>query len=550
MIDAKTIADRYEIRHLLGEGGMGEVYLAFDLLLRRPVALKLLPLEGDSGHSFLKEARLAARLSHPNVVTVHDVGTAGKRAFIAMEYVEGDSLGDLVQSPQPWPLALEIAKETLKGLEYAHHRGIIHRDIKPSNLIRTKDGRVVLLDLGISYALASTQSVSTKTASDGFIQGTPAYMAPEQICGEPVDARTDLFALGVVLYELLTGEHPFQASKFSETLARILHRFPPAPSTLEKVPAEVDRIVLKLLAKSPSKRYGNAGEALEAIEECRRSDRTVSLPAQAPKSGKRLVLALSLGLVLVVISSFVAVLFSGPGMQAMFPPSNSNATPIQGRLPQPEETPSVAARDLSEQGEARPATLPGKAEPTRPETGGEAKPTAAAGNPTTLPLPDPLTAGATPRATPKPTPRLAILRIIIDQPAKILIDGELVGEGRDRELRKRPGFHTVTAVSLDGKHRAQEKVRLSVSSPQTVRLTLAPLPPGYLRIKPPRRMAITVSRIGSDAPLAECPCSPLELAPGDYELRFTNEIAGFDATRKVTISSGKTVMIDLENDAP
>jgi serine/threonine protein kinase len=206
--DRSTVS-HYRIESLLGQGGMGMVYLAQDLLLHRRAALKLLhprfATEADARRRFLNEGRAAATLNHPSIAVVYEVGTEGEELFLAMEYVPGRTLREMVhEGPVAWPDAIGIALEILAALCVAHAGGVVHRDIKSSNIKRTPDGRIKVLDFG----LARLQGASTVTGPEA-IAGTPAYMSPEQICGESVDGKADLFAVGVVLYELLTGRLPW-----------------------------------------------------------------------------------------------------------------------------------------------------------------------------------------------------------------------------------------------------------------------------------------------------------------------------------------------------
>jgi serine/threonine-protein kinase len=526
VIGSGLIAERYEIRRLLGSGGMGQVYLAFDQLLRRQVALKLFALGGSAkaAEDFLREARLTARLSHPNIVTVHDVGTAEGHAFIAMEYVEGTSLEELCDTPQPWPDVLGMAREILKGLAYAHGRGVVHRDIKPSNLIRTEDGRVVILDLGISYAVETT---TQSMAVSSNLMGTPAYMSPEQVRGEPIDGRTDLFSVGVVLYQLLTGQSPFQAPVLSETLAQVLHRIPPAPSAVQPLPNEVDRLVLRLLAKSPAKRYASAEEALEALERCDEGLLTIPVRPRSGGVGGRLSLLLSGGLVLVVVSSFLAVLLPGPA----------------GR-PEQEPTPAAIEPEAAGPPEERIALDPTRLVAPEPILAAlpSLAPALGAVDPGPLPTRAPVEPTPEPRLVPTPVP-LASLRVIIDRPARLLVDGKSYGETEDRELVLRPGRYKIVAISGDGRS-AENVVTLDPEVPQIVRLSLRPPAPGRIEVRPPERMSLSVSADGVH--VADCPCAPIELEAGTHTLRFVNQEAGYDRTLQVEVLSGQTVPVALE----
>jgi len=259
----------YLIESALGEGGMGSVYLARDTSLDRPVALKFLSraLEGeeDARRRFLREAKAAAALDHPYICKIYQTGEGDGRPFIAMEYVRGETLRQRLDAgPLPLKDALWIAVEVAEALETAHAAPIVHRDLKPSNIMLTTDGHVKLLDFGLAKRVeagpdcAPTASALTDT---GIVQGTVAYMSPEQVRGESVDPRSDLFSVGVVLYECLTGRNPFLARSSLETASQILHYTPPAPSsTSADVPPALDPLVHRLLARPVEERYTSAAE--------------------------------------------------------------------------------------------------------------------------------------------------------------------------------------------------------------------------------------------------------------------------------------------------
>ena len=236
----------YEIVSLLGAGGMGEVYRARDPRLSRDVAVKVLPgsLAGDAGRlrRFEHEARAAGILNHPNLTTVYDVGREGGVSYVVEELLEGETLRvALARGPLPPSEALDIAVQVARGLAAAHEKGIVHRDLKPENLFRTREGRVKILDFGLAKLLpdpvageASRLPTASALTAQGVVLGTLAYMSPEQLRGNGrVDTRSDVFSLGVVLYEMLTGRRPFDAASGAETISRIL--------THEPAPVEIGR---------------------------------------------------------------------------------------------------------------------------------------------------------------------------------------------------------------------------------------------------------------------------------------------------------------------
>lgn len=274
MAPDRSTVSHYRIESLLGQGGMGMVYLAHDLLLHRRVALKLLhprfAAEAAAKRRFLNEGRAAATLNHPAIAVVYEVGTEGEELLLAMEYVPGKTLRELVtEGPVAWPDAIEIALEILAGLRVAHAGGVIHRDIKSSNIKRTPDGRIKVLDFG----LARLQGASTVTGREA-VGGTAGYMSPEQICGDDVDAKSDLFSVGVVLYELLTARLPWGGDHDVAIAHAILHEDPITVRELQpEVPAELEHIVFKAMMKNAAARYQSAAEMAEDLVRFQQFDR-------------------------------------------------------------------------------------------------------------------------------------------------------------------------------------------------------------------------------------------------------------------------------------
>ncbi|HEY0593880.1 MAG TPA: protein kinase [Thermoanaerobaculia bacterium] len=275
-IEPGTRLGRYEVRAPLGAGGMGEVLLAHDTDLDRPVALKILSgFEGDQRARvlrFMQEARAASALSHPNVAHVYEVGSSDALHFIAMELVAGETLRERVaRGPLPLEQAIDIATQVASALGAAHAKGIVHRDIKPENVMIRPDGYVKVLDFGLAKLREMTTEGATAVRTDsGVVVGTLAYMAPEQLQGASVDARADLFALGVVLHEMLAGSRPFQGSTHNELVAAILSRDPRPLSELRpELPTAISALVAKLLEKSPQRRCASAEEVVAALREIR-----------------------------------------------------------------------------------------------------------------------------------------------------------------------------------------------------------------------------------------------------------------------------------------
>lgn len=299
----------YEIVAPLGVGGMGEVYRARDTRLERTVALKVVRPElavSDEGRGrFEREARAISQISHPNVCALFDVGREAGRQFLVMEFVEGDTLAArLLRGPLPLSDVLRLGQEMATGLDAAHRRGIVHRDFKPGNVLVSKHGAKVL-DFGLARALADAgDGVETRTLSTtaaGTILGTLPYMAPEQIQGSNTDARTDVFALGAVLYEMLTGRRAFQAPSQAAVIAAVTEGQPPSPSSLRKgVPTPLERLVAQCLAKDPDARPQTAGEVARALDLVAQNDRA-PVPAAAFLKRERLLWAALTALLLVAV---------------------------------------------------------------------------------------------------------------------------------------------------------------------------------------------------------------------------------------------------------
>jgi serine/threonine protein kinase len=257
---------KFELHELIGEGAMGAVWRAYDSVIRRFVALKLLSgavsRSADARERFLREARAAGALQHPNIVTIYDLGEADRQLFIAMELVDGRDLSSMIALREPLALErkLDIVIEMLQGLAYAHERGVIHRDIKPSNVRIASDGSVKIMDFGIA------RLQSADASGGGAIVGTPTYMAPEQITNGAITPATDVFAVGCVLYELLSYEKPFAGDTVHGVLYQVLTTDPqPLRTMAPSIPAALERVVRKALNKVPEERYETARQMQSAL---------------------------------------------------------------------------------------------------------------------------------------------------------------------------------------------------------------------------------------------------------------------------------------------
>jgi eukaryotic-like serine/threonine-protein kinase len=267
-----THISHYQIVALLGVGGMGEVYRAFDSRLNRHVAIKIVapaPFDDSQARSrLLREARAAASLNHSNVCAIYEVGEADGQTFIAMELIDGTSLDKLIpDGGLPADKVLQYGRELAAAVAHAHDRGIVHRDLKPANIKITSEGILKVLDFGLAKAGTDSSEVDRATASTdltvpGTVLGTAAYMSPEQAQGKPIDKRTDIWAFGVVVYQMLTGRVPFAAGSFASTVAAILTTEPDWTS----VPPEMQRVLRACLEKEPKSRLRDAGDAWKLLE--------------------------------------------------------------------------------------------------------------------------------------------------------------------------------------------------------------------------------------------------------------------------------------------
>ncbi len=294
MIALGTRLGSYQITSLLGQGGMGEVYRATDTRLNRDVALKFLPeqftADPDRLERFQREAYVLASLNHSNIASIYGFEDSASMRALVMELVEGSTLAErIAQGPIPLDEVLSVAKQVAEALEYAHERGVIHRDLKPANIKLTSDGKVKILDFGLAKAmsteafsssLSNSPTVSLAATQAGVILGTAAYMSPEQAKGKPVDRRADIWAFGVVIYEMLTGSSMFSGETASETMAQVMMKEPDWNALPANTPSRLRDLLRRCLKKDPRMRLRDIGDARIAIEE------TIAMPqVEAPTSG-------------------------------------------------------------------------------------------------------------------------------------------------------------------------------------------------------------------------------------------------------------------------
>jgi eukaryotic-like serine/threonine-protein kinase len=280
------LAGRYEVVRLLGWGGMAEVHLGVDRQLGREVALKVIRERFADDDRFVarfrREARAAAALSHPNVVAVHDVGTHQGGPFIVMEFVPGRTLAEIVRDggPMPSERVAEIGEAVARALGAAHAAGIVHRDVKPGNVMVTGDGRVKVLDFGIARALRWTPLTETPA-----VQGTAEYMAPEYVRGDGADPRSDLYSLGAVLYELLTGRPPFTGDSALQVAYKHIEEAPAPPDSVRPgIPAGLSAVVMRCLAKHPGDRYRRAAEVAADLGRLSADQPAATLPVRTDRT--------------------------------------------------------------------------------------------------------------------------------------------------------------------------------------------------------------------------------------------------------------------------
>jgi serine/threonine protein kinase len=282
-----VLVGRYEILEIIGTGANGRVARAHDPMIGRLVAIKLFPKElaqGEARQRFLQEARVVGQLSHPSIITLHDMGIeeSTQTPYLVMEFLEGQPLDRILEKGSlPFPKACAWAAEVACALGVAHRKGVIHGDVKPANVLITNDGRVKLMDFGMA------RLASRDTAGSPLL-GTPAYWCPEQILGKPQDSRSDLFSLGVVLYEMVTGQRPFDADSLQGICGRVLSSTPlPASHANPSVPTGFDGVIVRCLAKDPAARYATAEALAEELYPLARRTVTTQIPPQTNGNGLR-----------------------------------------------------------------------------------------------------------------------------------------------------------------------------------------------------------------------------------------------------------------------
>jgi serine/threonine protein kinase len=413
---------KYRILEEIGRGGMGAVYKAHDTILDRLVAIKILAphltWDQEFVQRFLHEARAAARLKHPNIVTIHDVGQIQGHHFIAMEYLEGHALDEIIRRGGPLspPRVARLVRQVADALDYAHGRGLIHRDVKPGNVIVSPQDHATLTDFGVARSLEGT-----RLTQSGAIVGTPVYMAPELVKKQPVGPATDVYALGVLAYEMLSGRPPFEGETPYLLYAHVYEEPRPLPQVNPKVSPAVGAVVQKALAKEPSQRYGSAGAFAKALGQAVGSRETEVVrkpPPPRPPSPPTaragqvplwpLFGALAAVLIVVLLIFTIREIITNPEMEAEATAQTATAQAAeettQTALAQAEATQTVAAM-LTPTETLTPTPMPTETPTTlRPTEAPTATPTGTlTPMPTDMPTPTP-TDTPTPTVTETPTP--------------------------------------------------------------------------------------------------------------------------------------------------
>lgn len=450
---------------------MGVVYEAQDPTIDRIVALKVLRPDRITTETFvkrfLKEAKVIGRLSHPNIVTIHDVGEDQGTVYIAMEFLEGIPLADIIRDKRLEAAEVaDIGIQIAETLEYAHLKGVIHRDIKPSNIIVQPDGRIKITDFGIAHIEDPSATVQTQA---GEIMGTPAYMSPEQVQGQPIDGRTDIFSLGVILYEMSTGQRPFGKGKSMATIFNeIMQLTPEEPFKASPlIPQKLSDIIMKALAKEPESRFQSGNVMAKALRQSLLPEPPVeqAIPVAQPVARSYTKPAL-LFFVLAVIVVAIAYIFTGKSKVGTGKPEQP-ATPAPAVVPQAVKTPSPEPppKPVVAPSPAPAAPLlPTPKTPTRPAP---APPKPVAPTKTAAPISEPLAAPAASR----PLPKFAFLKVqTVPKGASVYINGQMEGKSPLR-LKLDLGEYRVR-ISHPGYRDSEQVVKLEKMSgyPLTVKL--------------------------------------------------------------------------------
>ncbi len=464
---------RYRIVKELGKGSMGVVYQAHDPQIDRPVALKVLRPDRVTTdtfrHRFLKEARAVGRLSHPNIVVVYDIGEDHGTVYISMEFLEGKPLSELVQQERfSESEAIEVGIQVADALDYAHRKGIVHRDIKPSNIIIQPDGQVKITDFGIAHI---DDPEATQQTQAGEILGTPAYMSPEQVLGQQVDGRSDLFSLGVILYELCAGRRPFRGESIASIFRAITNEEPAQPRAENpEISPTLSQTIMKCLSKAPEGRYPSGKALTEALKTCQ-AGLGSSHPGQAveprPRKGKPSPMVWMGFVVLLAVGATAGVFVVKQAFRPPTPQGTVSPGTTMRDAPPASRTPGKTdSRVPMDQAHEPPTTSGGKSPGSDPRSG----------EPATVKSPSSGTTGSTttpPRrdiATP-----VGSLRLESTPPgARVLVDGDIKGL-TPLEIQLPVGSHEVR-LTLDKHGDWEAQVRISENKVTSIPVELERIP--------------------------------------------------------------------------
>ena len=491
--DGRVNYGRYEILREVGRGSMGVVYEARDPRIDRVVALKVLRPDRVSTDTFvkrfLKEAKVIGRLSHPHIVTIHDVGEDQGNIYIAMEFLEGSSFSDVIRERRlSIREIVDFGVQIAETLDYAHRKGVVHRDIKPSNIIVQQDGWSKVTDFGIAHLDDASGTLQTQT---GEIMGTPAYMSPEQVLGKPVDGRSDLFSLGVILYELCTGVRPFggEGKNLPTVFNEIIQAAPPEPDPAQGIPQELSGVIMKALRKEPSERFQTGKEMADALKAALpgkvSAAETVApvipVPAEQAKKKSRIVPLLVVMAVAVLLGGVGAAWYQGWLTLSSLPFLKGGGTTVASRT-----EPPPPSGEKAEPVQAEPVLAP-ESSSRGPEKPPEEK--------TEEVTPPPAEPGAGLEKT-EPVRAKASLRILSNPPgARVFVDGAPKGTtpltlpvslGVHRVRLSRPGYRDAMS-RISARKAVQYPLRFALKPIGRKPAGMEPQGPEPVEPKPPRQ---------------------------------------------------------------
>jgi eukaryotic-like serine/threonine-protein kinase len=507
MTTAKRVG-KYEITEQVGVGGFGIVYKAWDPFIQRWVALKTCnATEPDATQRFFREAQLAGALQHPNITLIYDFGVDGDTPYFVQEFLTGTDLDDLMASRKlTMDGILAVLLQVCSGLEYAHSRGIVHRDIKPANVRVLEDGTVKIMDFGIAKSLEN----ETQLTQTGVALGTAGYLAPEQLSGRPLDPRTDLFALGVLAYEMVTGARPFAGANLSNVIYQILNQEPVPPRQRNPgCPERLERAILKTLAKEPDDRFTNVREFATELKEI-----LATLPPRGQARRPETTTAM--------VREELARLAAQPGSQP------TAATQLAARPldriatgPSVPEAKGRRGRTLAILGAFLAVAIGGAAWLYLSGAGFSDRAGTPMGrsNPRSLVAPPVVpTFAPTPAPTAVPTPARVEVELFADPPADVTVDGNPLGRVQSTRVTLTVGRHTIRQ-RIPGYREATREVEVTGAG-QTIALRLPPF--GLLTVVNDFGAPVQGARVYLDGKLiGSLPVLDRKVEAGGHELRVT-----------------------------